>query len=287
MLSESGSAGSESVRREDTTVVKRDVVRLADSLVRETHAMKTMRFKTDLNCGSCVAAVTPLLDGERSIERWHVDTQAPEKTLTVAGEGVVEDRVRSLVGQAGFRVLGPIDEPGPPAHHADAEPPVSFYPLALIGAFLVGVVALVEWRAGGPDFMRAMSHFMAGFFLVFSFFKLLDVRAFATAYSTYDVIARRWPRYGFAYPFIELGLGVAYLAGFLPVLTNVVTLVVMAVSSVGVVRTLLQKKRIKCACLGTVFNLPMTYVTVVEDLLMVAMAAAMLLAGSPVSAVAH
>jgi hypothetical protein len=163
----------------------------------------------------------------------------------------------------------------------------TFYPLALIGAVLLGVVALVEWRAGGPDPMRAMGNFMAGFFLTFSFFKLLDLRAFATAYSTYDVIARRWPRYGYAYPFVELGLGMAYLVGFRPVLTNVVTLLVMAVSSVGVVRTLMQRKQIKCACLGTVFELPMTYVTVVEDLLMVAMAAAMLLAGSPASAVAH
>ena len=248
--------------------------------------MKTMRFRTNLNCGSCVAAVTPLLDGEAAIERWHVDTQSPEKTLTVAGDGVTEDRVRSLVGQAGFRVLGPMDEPSPPPHHgepASDESPVTFYPLALIGAFLVGVVGLVEWRAGGVDPMRAMSHFMAGFFLVFSFFKLLDLRAFAAAYSTYDVIARRWLRYGFAYPFIELGLGVAYLLGFQPLLTNLATVVVMGVSSVGVVRSLLQKQRIKCACLGTVFNLPMTYVTVVEDLLMVAMAAVMLLAASPMA----
>jgi hypothetical protein len=252
--------------------------------------MQAHRFKTNLNCGSCVAAVTPLLDGEGTIERWHVDTDSPEKTLTVEGDGIASDRVEGLVAQAGFRAVEVADEPQPKRDEPAAETTHSlrtFYPLALIGAFLIGVVALVEWRAGGPDPMRAMGNFMAGFFLVFSFFKLLDLRAFATAYATYDVIARRWPRYGYAYPFIELALGVAYLVNSSPVLTNVATLLVMAVSSVGVVRSLMQRKQIQCACLGTVFKLPMTYVTVVEDLLMVAMAAVMLLAASPMSVLIH
>jgi Methylamine utilisation protein MauE len=237
------------------------------------------RFKTNLNCGSCVAAVTPLLDGEGTIERWSVDTASPEKTLTVEGEGIAPDRVEGLVAQAGFRAVEvageahPVpDEPAPGTTHSLR----TFYPLALIGAFLVGVVGLVDWRSGGPDPMRAMANFMAGFFLVFSFFKLLDLRAFASAYSTYDIVARKWPRYGYVYPFIELGLGVAYLVGFRPLLTNLATVVVMGVSSVGVVRSLMQRKTIRCACLGTVFNLPMTSITVVEDLLMVAMALVML-----------
>ena len=206
------------------------------------------------------------------------------------GDDIAPDRVEGLVAQAGFRAVEVADNPRPgPAEPAAGTTHTlrTFYPLALIGAFLVGVVALVEWRAGGPDPMRAMGNFMAGFFLVFSFFKLLDLRAFATAYATYDVIARRWPRYGYAYPFIELALGVAYLVNFLQMLTNAVPLVVMAVSSVGVVRSLMQRKQIQCACLGTVFNLPMTYVTVVEDLPMVAMAAAMLLAASPISGLTH
>ena len=88
---------------------------------------------------------------------------------------------------------------------------------------------------------------------------------------------------GFAYPFVELALGAAYLTGFRPVATNVVTLVVMGVGTVGVVKSLLARRKIRCACLGTVFNLPMSYVTLVEDLLMVAMAAVMLaaMAGTP------
>ena len=92
------------------------------------------------------------------------------------------------------------------------------------------------------------------------------------------MIASRWPWYGFVYPFVELALGVAYLVEFRPVLTKLATVVVLGISSVGVVRSLVRRRRIRCACLGSVFNLPMTYVTAVEDLLMVGMALVMLAA---------
>ncbi len=120
---------------------------------------------------------------------------------------------------------------------------------------------------------------MGGFFIVFSFFKMLNLRGFASSYASYDVIAKRWMPYGYVYPFIELALGVAFLLRFKPFATNLATVVVMAISSIGVIQSLLQKKKIQCACLGTVFNLPMSSVTLIEDLLMVGMAVAMLTLG--------
>ena len=118
---------------------------------------------------------------------------------------------------------------------------------------------------------------MAGFFLVFSFFKLLDLAGFANSYSMYDVLAKRVPAYGYIYTFIELGLGAAYLLAYRPMFTNAVTLVVMAFSSIGVTLAVMNKQKIKCACLGAGFNLPMTTVTIIEDLLMAAMALWMLI----------
>ncbi|MDB5311304.1 MAG: heavy metal-associated protein [Gemmataceae bacterium] len=66
-------------------------------------------YKTNLNCGGCVAAVTPHLNGAGRIKRWAVDTRSPDKLLTVAGEGVGGDTVERLIAAAGFRVLGAID----------------------------------------------------------------------------------------------------------------------------------------------------------------------------------
>jgi hypothetical protein len=167
----------------------------------------------------------------------------------------------------------------PPAPVDATGPRPSYYPIFLLFGFLELGTVLLEIGAGAFDPTRAMARFMGGFFLAFAFFKLLDVRAFADAFAGYDVVAGRWRAYGFAYPFVELLLGAAYLSGVWPVATNAVTLAVMSVGTVGVVRTLLARRTVRCACLGAVFNLPMSYVTLAEDALMAAMAAVMLAGG--------
>lgn len=234
------------------------------------------RFVTNLNCARCIAAVKPHLDAVPGLMRWQVDTSTPDKILTVEGPTVLSPTIETAVANAGFRV---IRELVPPAEHkpAHAEPEpsakTSYYPLLLLGLFLVLVVALVEIRAGMLDWSRAMKTFMGAFFLTFAFFKLLDLRGFADSYRMYDVVAKYVPTYGFLYPFVELGLGVAYVLGWWPWTTSVLTMLVMSVSIIGVIQSLLQKRKIRCACLGTVFNLPMSTVTLVEDGLMIAMAA--------------
>jgi prepilin signal peptidase PulO-like enzyme (type II secretory pathway) len=71
-----------------------------------------------------------------------------------------------------------------------------------------------------------------------------------------------WSAYGFVYPFIELALGIAYLLQWQPFYTNIATIVVMGFSSIGVIQSLLKKRKTQCACLGTIFNLPMSTITV-------------------------
>ncbi len=239
--------------------------------------MTTLKMKTNLRCGACVKSIQSLFDAEPGIKRWDADVSTPDKVLTVEGDGVSAARVGELLRQKGYQVVGEIPVESPATGTPTAEQPkTSYYPLVLILLYLLGAVGLFEVAAGGFDGMRAMRHFMAGFFLVFSFFKLLDVPTFALSYSSYDILARRWLGYGYVYPFLELALGAAYLADFQPLFTNAATLVVMGLSTVGVVESLLARRRIRCACLGAVFNLPMSYVTLVEDLLMVGMAAVML-----------
>jgi hypothetical protein len=126
------------------------------------------------------------------------------------------------------------------------------------------------------DVMQFMQYFMAGFFLVFSFFKFLDLKGFAESYAMYDVIAKRISAWGYIYPFIELGLGIAFCINYQPNLTNIVALIVMSISIIGVLQSVLNKSKIQCACLGAVFKLPMSTVTIIEDGLMIAMSATML-----------
>lgn len=241
--------------------------------------MTTLRLQTNLRCAACIEAITPLLDAESTIEKWSADVSTPDKVLTVEGDGVSMSRVTDLLDQKGYRVIRSLPEQQheaqavPATANSSEQPPTSYYPLVLILLYLLGTVAVTEMIASGFQLERSMRHFMAGFFLVFSFFKLLDLPAFAMSYSSYDILARRWLWYGYAYPFIELALGLAYLANFWPGVTNAATVVVMAVSTIGVIQSLVSRRKIRCACLGAVFNLPMSFVTLTEDLLMVLMAA--------------
>ncbi|WP_420385492.1 heavy-metal-associated domain-containing protein [Roseivirga sp.] len=154
----------------------------------------------------------------------------------------------------------------------------TYKPLLLI----VGFIALVSWLAQWQTFEVSfngqlwMRYFMAGFFLVFSFFKLLNLQGFSDSYRMYDIVAAGWKPWGKIYPFVELALGIAYLINFSPTITNLTTVVILGVSSIGVIKSNLDKRKIKCACLGDVFNLPMSQVTIIEDLSMVLMAAIML-----------
>lgn len=148
----------------------------------------------------------------------------------------------------------------------------TYRPLLILLAYLLLVIASASVMHGGFELPMAMRLFMGGFFVAFSFFKMLDLRGFSDAYRGYDLVAKAVPAYGLVYPFIELALGLAYLANWQPFWVNAATAVVMGVSLLGVLKAVLSKQTIRCACLGTVFNLPMSTVTIVEDALMLGMA---------------
>ena len=131
----------------------------------------------------------------------------------------------------------------------------TYKPILLIFGFITVVTVCVEVSSISFEWMRWMRHFMAAFFLVFSFFKLLNLKGFAESYAMYDVVAKKIKIWGFIYAFIELGLGLAYLINYQPLIINWITILVMGVSIIGVLKSVLSKQKIKCACLGDVFNL--------------------------------
>ncbi|WP_421945679.1 heavy-metal-associated domain-containing protein [Pedobacter sp.] len=154
---------------------------------------------------------------------------------------------------------------------------ITYKPILLIFGYVTAVSLLVSWQDDTINLMTFMRIFMAGFFLTFSFFKMLNLKAFAESYMMYDIVAKKFGAWGYIYAFIELGLGLSFALNLSPVIVNWVTLIVMTVSILGVLESVLNKKKIQCACLGAVFNLPMSTVTIVEDAIMIAMSATMLI----------
>ena len=245
---------------------------------------------TGLHCGACINKVTqallPLAAGvEVSLQPMQVvltGAKADFETLKTAVEGagkygLVPNNASNttpaqlIPAQAAPEIVASID--------TTTSWLTTYSPLILIVAYILGASLLVQIGLDGLasiTAMETMRYFMAGFFLVFSFFKLLDINAFANAYAGYDLLAKRWRGWGLIYPFVELALGMAYLANFNPVFTHWATIIVMGFSAIGVIKAVANKTQIQCACLGTVFKLPMSTVTIVEDVGMVLMAAAMI-----------
>ena len=229
-----------------------------------------------LTCGGCAATVKKALSQIADIQSVEINEPFNEATITMSNHVATSTLKAALASHAKYTISDKIiAKTTPSVNTAFDERGKSwletYKPLLLIFGYITLVSCFV-----GNDWMTMMRYFMAGFFLVFSFFKMLDLRGFADSYRMYDIIAKPIPAYGFIYPFIELWLGMAFLIDFQPFFTNIITLVVMSVSLIGVMQSVLNKQKIQCACLGTVFNLPMTTVTIIEDLLMVVMAAAML-----------
>lgn len=253
--------------------------------------MQTTLSIEGMHCSACVQRLTAAFRSVPGVTDARVTLSPPQAEIESAAPVPLEmlaDAARSAGAYSianGSGVAAARSAPAPAGHadhaaeHRDpAEPSPSLYPLVLIVLYIAGAAALTTYfRSGERAWLTFMNDFMAGFFLVFSFFKLLDLRGFAGVYRTYDLVAGAWPAWGLIYPFVELALGVAYLVRWEPAVTNAATLVLMLVGAIGVLRALLRKNAIRCACLGTALNLPMTTVTLVEDVGMAVMAAAMLI----------
>ncbi|MES2691342.1 MAG: MauE/DoxX family redox-associated membrane protein, partial [Bacteroidota bacterium] len=155
---------------------------------------------------------------------------------------------------------------------------VTYKPVLILLGMITLVSLAVQLNQDQFNHRHWMMHFMAGFFISFSFFKLLDVPAFANSYSNYDIVAKNVKAWGYIYPFVELALGIIMLIPAIWFEANVAALVIMSISSIGVIQNQFNKSPFQCACLGTVFNLPLGKISLIEDLLMVGMSAWLLFA---------
>jgi cation transport ATPase len=148
-------------------------------------------------------------------------------------------------------------------------------PLLLIILYIT--TASVLLRYNDWSWSQFMLDFMGLFYIVFSFFKMLDLKGFPESFKMYDPLAKRVPIYGKIYPFIETALGLMFLMRFEVKISLIATLLVLGITTIGVTKTLLDKKAMQCACLGTALKLPMTEATFIENTIMIVMAILMLL----------
>ena len=143
-------------------------------------------------------------------------------------------------------------------------------PLFIILAYISITSLLLNFKNWNST--NVMIDFMGLFYIIFSFFKILDIKGFSISFRMYDPLAKKVPLYGIIYPFIEILLGIMFLTRIEVEIAIILTIIVLGITTVGVTKTLLNKKSISCACLGTTLKLPMTEATFIENAIMIIMA---------------
>ena len=146
----------------------------------------------------------------------------------------------------------------------------------VIAIFAVGflMTLAVSWVVFGTIFtVRAVEWFIAISMTLLALQKLQDVESFSTMFLNYDLLARRWVRYGYIYPFGEALAGILMIAGVLMWIAAPVALFIGTVGAVSVFKAVyIDKRELKCACVGGGSNVPLGFVSLTENLMMVAMA---------------
>ncbi|MEM8507999.1 MAG: MauE/DoxX family redox-associated membrane protein [Bacteroidota bacterium] len=222
---------------------------------------------TGMTCQGCVASVQEKLLAVDGVEQVVVDLSA----------GEAEVSMRDQLPLSAFRNALPEKYAIEEGSGKVVQAPSKFQqlkPLFLIFGYLFTASILLNYR--NWDSNAAMLDFMGLFYIVFSFFKLLDLKGFPKSFQMYDPLAKAVPVYGWIYPFFELGLGLLFLMRIQLTVALVATIIILGITTIGVVQTLLNKKAIRCACLGTALNLPMTEATFIENAIMLIMAVSML-----------
>ncbi|WP_370170490.1 MauE/DoxX family redox-associated membrane protein [Sphingobium abikonense] len=154
----------------------------------------------------------------------------------------------------------------------------SYVPVLAVFA-IAGLLALaVSWLTGLPFLsLVAVERFIAIAMVLLAMLKLQDVDRFSTMFLNYDLLARRLPPYGLLYPFLELGAGLLMLTHVLDWLSIPVALFIGSIGAASVFKAVyLDKRELKCACVGGSSNVPLGFVSLTENLMMMAMALWML-----------
>lgn len=232
-----------------------------------------------MTCQGCKASVTKNLEAIENITHVEVNLEKGEAEITMSKHVMIAELQKALPEK--YTISEMLEKPEKNIFESVGEQEEEksklqqLRPLVII-IFYISITSVLlhieNWSWEG-----FMLDFMGLFFIVFSFFKMLDLQGFPKSFMRYDPLAKRLPGYGKVYPFIETALGIMFLMRFEIKIALITTIIVLGITTYGVTKTLLDKKSIKCACLGTALNLPMTEATFIENAIMIVMGIAMLL----------
>ena len=219
-----------------------------------------------MTCSGCKKTVTQALESIESIKKVTVSLEN-NSAIIETGNDISIQTLQNLLPEK-YKIQNknsdkPISQSKSSSYLKD------LYPLFLILFYITISSAIMSWNKTFDSFMM---DFMGLFFIVFSFFKFLDYKNFPNSFSMYDPLAKNIYIYGWIYPFIETFLGLMFIFRIEIFLSLVLTIILLGITTIGVIKVLTNKEEIQCACLGTAIKLPMTIATLIENGIMIIMA---------------
>ena len=232
---------------------------------------------TGMTCNNCKASVEAALQALDDVQNVSIDLETSKATISMSKHISIKTFQNVLSSKYSISELKESNafNSGSTETKVEESDFKQLFPLFLIFTYIIGASVLLNRNPWSIE--SFMLDFMGLFYIVFSFFKLLDLKGFPQSFKMYDPLAKSIPAYGWIYPFIELTLGLLFLMRIEITLALIITLVILGITTFGVTKTLLSKKSIQCACLGTALKLPMTKATFIENSIMIIMAVVMLL----------
>ena len=235
--------------------------------------MKTLYTVTGMTCNNCARKIEAALSAIPEVESAVVNLAKKEAVLT-SDIAIPIDVLSSKLTALGSYNISPVRKQGIWETHASN---IGQY-MPLVGMLTVVVLSgFIYARFYGGGLQMFLAGYMSMFFILFGALKLYDLPAFVRMFESYDVISKRFRLYAYAYPFIEILLGIGYFLGYgHTFFINAVCFFISLVTSWGVLGVLRKEKVPVCACLGSFFSVPISPLTLFENLVMVAMSVAML-----------
>ena len=228
-------------------------------------------YITNVKCKNCSDTVTRYLK-ERIPSIINIEYIQGSKTLNFEiPDNYIPDHIQNILDEIGSYPLVQYSIiTTPTLCNTLLDSLNTFYPLILILCYIT-VPNILYYYTNNIHILRAMDIWMGLLYLVFSFFKLLNINGFITSFTKYDIFTRVIPIYAYLYPFIEIGLSYLYLSNRYIDIANIITVSVFSENIISVLYSIYNKQKLHCACLGSVLNVPLSTVTIIEDLLMISM----------------
>ncbi len=204
------------------------------------------------------------------VEDHHLKTR--EETDAFMARAGVETTPQTYVG--GERIGGHEELRAFLGEDVPAADDTSYRPVIALFAVAAALAAAVTWLVAGTVLAVAiLPRFIAIAMALLGLQKLKDVEGFSIMFLNYDLLARRWVRYGYIYPYAETGAGILMLAGVATWLSAPVAFVIGGIGAVSVFKAVyVERRELKCACVGGDSKVPLGFVSLTENVMMVAMA---------------